>query len=216
MTGWYIKLVPTTDRDALIEERGALCPRGLSVLVCRRLCRIKRLCDWFTMATNSGAPLLMLAHIRVLRKYWLESFTNPISRLSLQTPLLIPAMLIIALVRTLSRLEKPYRMEDALRYAQELLKPLPGYLRVKVDVESRTLVPRFTFPDIAKRQYAEQLTAITEVTGWQVHVHPIIYPLALQDVLARDLTSWHFLRGHAIDLSGLPQSGYSLCWGCRC
>jgi hypothetical protein len=78
-------------------------------------------------------------------------------------------------------------MEDALRYAQELLKPLPGYLRVKVDVESQTLVPRFTFPDIAQRQYAKQLALITEATGWHVHVHPIIYPLALQDVLKRIL-----------------------------
>jgi Cft2 family RNA processing exonuclease len=185
MTGWYIKLVPTTDRDALIEVARRSLSEGLICVGLPEIVLYQKIVRLVYDGYDSRAAVDAARTEFYVNTGWTLSLTH-ISSIVTNTS----AHTSHAYNRsgaTLSRLEKPYRMEDALRYAQELLKPLPGYLRVKVDVESRTLVPRFTFPDIAKRQYAEQLTAITEVTGWQVHVHPIIYPLALQDVLARIL-----------------------------
>ncbi|BCL82861.1 MBL fold metallo-hydrolase [Ktedonobacteria bacterium brp13] len=193
LTGWSVKIVSSASRDALIEVARRSLPDGLlcvgipEILPQQKMVRLTY--DGYDSYEDVDAArtefqvttgwTLSLAHISSLVSASMPPASVP--------PQATMAQIHSQAVRSNVQLEKPYRMEDALRFAQELLKPLPGYLRVKVDAEAHTLVPRFIFPDIAKQRYAGQLQTINEITGWHIWVHPIIYPLALKDVLTHIL-----------------------------
>ncbi|GCE25753.1 hypothetical protein KDA_12370 [Dictyobacter alpinus] len=182
LTGWQVKIIPVTSREALIEVAKRSLPEGLvclgipEVVLTQKLVRLvydgydshEDINDARTEFQVTTGWTLSLLHTSSIVA---SSVTNHSHNRAM--PVRTP--------------DKPYRMEDALHYAQDLLKPLPGYLRVKVEMDTRTLVPRFTFPDIAKERYADQLRTIGEMTGWNVRPHLIIYPPALKDVLARIL-----------------------------
>ncbi|GER87127.1 hypothetical protein KDW_12890 [Dictyobacter vulcani] len=179
VTGWQVKIVPIASREALIEVARRSLPEGL---VCQ------------------GIPEIVVAQ-KIVRLVY-DGYDSHEDINDARTEFQVTTGWTLSLVHTSSVVtasvvnhqycrpvaartaDKPYRMEDALHYAQDLLKPLPGYLRVKVEATTHTLVPRFTFPDIARERYAEQLRLITEVTGWNVRLHLIIYPPALKEVLA--------------------------------
>ncbi|GCE04125.1 MBL fold metallo-hydrolase [Dictyobacter aurantiacus] len=181
-TGWHVKIVPIAARDALIEVARRSLPDGLvcvgmpEVLPAQKTVRLiydgydsqEDISDARTEFQVTTGWMLSLLHVSSL-----PGTTNG-SHLHSRALATRPT-------------DKPYRMEDALHYAQELLKPLPGYLRVKVEVDSHTLIPRFAFPDIARERYAERLASISGVTGWNVRLHMIIYPPALKEVLTRIL-----------------------------
>ncbi|GLV57414.1 hypothetical protein KDH_42500 [Dictyobacter sp. S3.2.2.5] len=181
-TGWHVKIIPIAARDALIEvarrslSDGLVCVGMPEVLPAQKTVRLiydgydsqEDISDARTEFQVTTGWMLSLLHTSSL------SGTTNGSHLHNRTLVTRPT-------------DKPYRMEDALHYAQELLKPLPGYLRVKVEMDSHTLIPRFAFPDIARERYAEHLASISGVTGWNVRLHMIIYPPALKEVLTRSL-----------------------------
>jgi len=71
----------------------------------------------------------------------------------------------------------------ALQYAQLHLGSLPGYIRVAVEIETRTLRPRFAFPEKALRDYGERIADVADATGWRVRLHPFPSAVAIKKVL---------------------------------
>jgi Cft2 family RNA processing exonuclease len=59
-------------------------------------------------------------------------------------------------------------MHTAIQYAQHYFAALPGYLRMKVEANTQTLMPRFTFPDVARERHAELTKQVEAATGWRV------------------------------------------------
>ena len=82
---------------------------------------------------------------------------------------------------------KPGRVgqHEAMQRAQRLLGPLPGYVKVSMDVMNAILLPRFHFPDVASTRYAEQFTQLEEQTGWSVRLQPTVHHQALIDMAHR-------------------------------
>ncbi len=68
---------------------------------------------------------------------------------------------------------EPLNQHDALQIAQQLLGSLSGYVKTGADVASTTLLLRFHFPDIASVRYTEELTKLSEETGWKVRIYPL-------------------------------------------
>jgi Cft2 family RNA processing exonuclease len=59
-------------------------------------------------------------------------------------------------------------MQEAVSYAQQQASSLPGYLRVRVESGTRTLLLRFAFPEVAELRYQATADKIRVTTGWQV------------------------------------------------
>jgi len=72
-----------------------------------------------------------------------------------------------------------------MQRAQRLLGPLPGYVKVSMDIMNAILLPRFHFPDVASTRYAEQFTRLEEQTGWSVRLQPTVHHQALIDMAHR-------------------------------
>ena len=89
--------------------------------------------------------------------------------------------------RQASAAPKPGRVgqHEAMQRAQRLLGPLPGFVKVSMDVMNAILLPRFHFPDVASTRYAEQFTQLEEQTGWSVRLQPTVHHQALIDMAHR-------------------------------
>ncbi|GHO88908.1 MBL fold metallo-hydrolase [Dictyobacter formicarum] len=181
-TGWHVKIVPIAAREALIEVARRSLPEGLVCVGIPEVLPAQKTVRLIYDGYDSHEDINDARTEFQVTTGWMLSLLHTSSVASTATSGHQHSRAVAA-----RSSDKPYRMEDALHYAQELLKPLPGYLRVKVEIDSRTLIPRFTFPDIARERYAEQLASISAVTGWNVRLHMIIYPPALKEVLARIL-----------------------------
>jgi Cft2 family RNA processing exonuclease len=70
----------------------------------------------------------------------------------------------------------------AIRAAQQILRDLPGFVKVGAEPGAYTLHARFHFPEIARQRYTDQFTKITEHTGWQVLVQDGIHQEALAEM----------------------------------
>lgn len=77
--------------------------------------------------------------------------------------------------------------QEAMHCAQRLLSPLPGYVKVSMDVMNATLLPRFHFPEVARTRYEELFTQLEEQTGWSVRLQPTVHHQALIEM------AYHFL-----------------------
>ncbi|GCF09037.1 MBL fold metallo-hydrolase [Dictyobacter arantiisoli] len=181
-TGWSVKLVPVASRDALIEVAKRSLPDGLVCVGIPEVLSQQKVVRLIYDGHDSQEDINDARTEFQVTTGWMLSLIYGSTTVSIPANN-YPGNYQYPRAGGAHTSEKPYRMEDALHYAQDLLKLLPGYLRVKVEADTRTLVPRFTFPDIAKERYAAQLASITEVTGWNVRLHLIIYPPALKEVL---------------------------------
>jgi Predicted exonuclease of the beta-lactamase fold involved in RNA processing len=189
-TGWNVKIAATIARDALIEVARRSLPEGLICVGMPEIFPLQRTMRLLYDGYDSYEAIDAARTEFQVTTGWTLSFVHVSTQVSAAATSSFAA--IATHMHSTAGVahayqEKPYRMEDALRFAQDSLKNLPGYLRVKVDVATQTLIPRFAFPDIAKQRYSDQLHAIGEVTGWHIWVHPIIYPLALKDLLTHIL-----------------------------
>ncbi len=65
---------------------------------------------------------------------------------------------------------KRLNQQLAMQLAQHELSKLSGYAKTGADVNKGILMPRFTFPDVARTRYADQFAQLEAKTGWAVHL----------------------------------------------
>ena len=81
----------------------------------------------------------------------------------------------------------PLSQHEAMALAQRALSVLPGYQKVGMEVGTRTLITRFTFPDAATTRFARQFARLERETGWKLRVHPQPHHEALMDAAVQHL-----------------------------
>jgi hypothetical protein len=78
--------------------------------------------------------------------------------------------------------KKPLNQQEALTYARELLSPLPGYRKIGIELQSRTLCAHFNFPDAAGEQHLALFLQVEAQTGWKVRINPSVRQEALANL----------------------------------
>src|SRR5579859_2640391 len=83
----------------------------------------------------------------------------------------------------------------ALSLIRQALGPESGLYKVGADVATGTLTLRFHFPAIALAQYAAQIAALEQETGWRLEISPTTHQGALEAEARRALPPDLQLRG---------------------
>ncbi len=81
---------------------------------------------------------------------------------------------------------------EALRIARMSLRDVPDLMKIGTEDGTRTLLFRFSFPEIAPKRYADRLTAIAEQTGWNIRIHGGVHQQALIEAAQRALPAGLF------------------------
>ena len=79
------------------------------------------------------------------------------------------------------------KLNLAMWAAQEMFGPETGCYKIGADQQAGALTLRFTFPDVARARYADQIAQLATSTGWQVQIHPQAHQAALGEAAQRAL-----------------------------
>jgi Cft2 family RNA processing exonuclease len=213
-TGWYVRLHPTTNQQALSEMALRVLPPGLvcngtpSLYLDQETVGVQCLGD----ATPEGGGERMLS----------EELPTPNATLaplrSAQHPLPSPANIAmergiqdaqqqfleetgwqLQLVLPGQKAQTPGRMPqgEVMARASEMFSKMADFYRVGVDANRGNLWLHFHFPDIARKRYSEQLDALAAQTGWRVYLHPNVHQKALIEAARRLLPEGTGIAGKA-------------------
>lgn len=163
-TGWYVRMHPTTNQQALSEMALRVLPPGL-------------FCN--------GTPSLHLDQETVGMQCLGDATPEAIQ--DAQQQFLAETGWQLQLVLPGQKATTPGRTPqgEAMALATEMFSKVPDFYRVGVDANKGNLWLHFHFPDVARKRYSEQLDALAAETGWRVYLHPNVHQKALIEAARR-------------------------------
>jgi hypothetical protein len=87
---------------------------------------------------------------------------------------------------------------EAISLASEIFKEMPDFYRVGADGNKGILWVHFHFPDIARERYLQQMTELSDKTGWKVYLYPHVDRKALIEAARRLLPEDVGVNGKAL------------------
>jgi hypothetical protein len=162
-SGVEMRLSEQPHQDMLARTATALLPAGLRPLRQASLYH-DRTCVELECAGEAEPALIAAACTRFQEETgWHLIITCKNERADQHLPLSAPPPLPAPRARS-----GIWEMNEAVQYAQQRVASLPGYLRVRVESGTRTLLLRFAFPEAAQSRYQGVAEDIKAMTGWQV------------------------------------------------
>jgi Cft2 family RNA processing exonuclease len=174
-TGWYVAISPETLNEDLLEQARDLLPEELQISGSLEIIAPRKLVRLFYRGQSTHQRLRETMHAFRAQTGWSLSLihipdsTRPKEKAAPPMPV-EPGIM---------------EMTAALQYAQQKLGDLQGYVRVGVENETCTLVPRFCFPDTAEQRYSAEFASVAAATGWHVRLHPFPHVPAIKDLVGR-------------------------------
>jgi Cft2 family RNA processing exonuclease len=162
-SGIPIHLHPHPHQGKLVERAIARLPAGLRPLRPVSLSHEQEIACVACAGNAEPAELVATAARFQEETGWQLSIT--VVGASTAFPVSRPALLTRSGPRTRTGV---WDMQEAVLYAQQRAASLPGYLRVRVETGTRTLLLRFAFPEVAQLRYQSVADEIKATTGWHV------------------------------------------------